>query len=190
MIEQFHPIQTNALPKKDKLKNFAWCVVNSTVFRFTPSHFSVFRKYRVWLTRLFGSKIDYSCNLHPTSKIEYPWNISMGQLSSLGEHCWIYAMDKIMIGEKSCIGKDVQLLTGSHDVNSNCFNLVIRPINIGSAVWIATSATVLQGVTIGEGAVVGATASVYKDVEPWTVVGGNPAKFLKRRIIDDNKNTK
>lgn len=183
MVEQFRPIQTNALPKKEKLKNFVWCIVNNTIFRFSPSHFSIFRKYRVWLTRLFGSRIDYSCNLHPTCKIEYPWNVSMGHISSLGERCWVYAMNKIDIGEKTCIGKDVQLLTGSHDVSSPIFQLVTRPITIGSAVWIATRATILPGVTIGEGAVVGATASVYKDVEPWTVVGGNPAKVLKNRLL-------
>lgn len=185
MIEQFHPIQTNALPKKEKLKNFVWCIVNRTLFRCTPSHFSVFRKYRIWLTRIFGSKIDYSCNLHPTCKIEYPWNISMGQLSSLGEDCWAYAMDKVNIGEKTCIGKDVYLLTGSHDVSSPIFKLVTKPITIGSAVWIATGATILQNVTIGDGAVVGATASVYKNVEPWTVVGGNPAKEIKIRRLNE-----
>lgn len=183
MIEQFHPIQTNALPKKEKFKNFIWCLVNNTLFRFTPSHFSVFRKYRVWLTRLFGSDIEYSCNLHPACKIEYPWNVSMGRLSSLGERSWIYAMNKITIGEKTCIGKGVQLLTGSHDVSSPSFRLVTKPVSVGAAVWVATNATVLPGITIGEGAVVGATASVYKDVEPWTVVGGNPAKVLKKRMI-------
>lgn len=183
MIEQFSAIQTNALPKKEKLKNFVWGIVNKTLFRCTPSHFSLFRKYRVWLTRLFGSEIDYSCSLHPTCKIEYPWNVSMGHLSSLGECSWVYAMDKISIGEKSCIGKDVQLLTGSHDIGSPIFQLITRPISIGSAVWIATRATILPNVCIGEGAVVGATASVYKDVEPWTVVGGNPAREIKKRTI-------
>ena len=102
----------------------------------------------MWLTRLFGSKIDYTCSLHPSCKIEYPWNVTMGGLSSLGEQSWVYAMAPITIGEKSCIGKDVYLLTGSHDVNSPHFTLVTRNITIGSAVWLATGCKVLPGICI------------------------------------------
>ena len=88
-----------------------------------------------------------------------------------------------MIGKNVCIGEDVRLITGSHDVTSPHFNLVTRPITINDNVWIATGAIVLPGVTIGEGAVVGAGSVVTKDVEPWTVVGGNPAKFIKKREL-------
>lgn len=183
MTDCFNPIQTNAMPIKDKVMNFIWLFINRTFFRFSPSHLSIFRKYRVWLTRLFGSKIDYSCNLHPTCKIEYPWNVVMGNLSSLGENSWIYAMGKITIGCKTCIGKDVYLLTGSHDVSSSDFMLVTRPINIGSAVWLATGCCVMPNVTIHDGCVCGAFSVVVKDVEPWAVVGGNPAKYLKKRIL-------
>ena len=83
-----------------------------------------------------------------------------------------------MIGKNVCIGEDVRLITGSHDVTSPHFNLVTRPITINDNVWIATGAIVLPGVTIGEGAVVAAGAVVTKDVEPWSVVAGNPAKFI------------
>ena len=82
-----------------------------------------------------------------------------------------------------CIGEDVRLLTGSHDIGSVHFDLVTKPISVGDAAWIATGAIILPGVTIGEGAVVAAGAVVTKDVEPWTVVGGNPAKFIKKRVI-------
>lgn len=88
-----------------------------------------------------------------------------------------------MIGKNVCIGEDVRLITGSHDVTSPHFNLVTRPITINDNVWIATGAIVLPGVTIGEGAVVGAGSVVTKDVEPWSVVAGNPAKFIKKREL-------
>ena len=60
-----------------------------------------------------------------------------------------------------------------------------KPIVIEAQAWVAADAFVGMGVTIGEGAVVGARAAVFKDVEPWTVVGGNPAKFIKNRVIKD-----
>ena len=63
--------------------------------------------------------------------------------------------------------------------------MVTKPITICDNVWVATGAVVLPGVTIGEGAVVGTGAVVTKDVEPWTIVGGNPAKFIKRRELKD-----
>lgn len=95
----------------------------------------------------------------------------------------MYCLDKISIGKKCCVGEDVRLLTGSHDVHSPYFDLVTKPIRIMDNVWIATGATILPGVTVGEGGVVAAGAVVTKDVPPWTVVAGNPAKVVKRREI-------
>lgn len=184
-IESFKPIQTNAMPIKDKVKNLAWCMVNSTLFRFTPPILTFFRKYRILLLKLFGADIEWTVSIHPNAKIEYPWNLKMGNLSSLGKNSWIYAMDKICIGEKTCIGKDVYLLTGSHDIASSTFNLITKPINIGSCCWLTTGVTVLPGVSIGDGCVISANSIVAKTFDAWNVVGGNPAKFIKKRVIKD-----
>ncbi len=75
------------------------------------------------------------------------------------------------------------MLSGSHQLESQYFDLITKPITIKDNVWIATDAIILPGVTIGEGAVVAAGAVVSKDVEPWTVVGGNPARFIKKRVL-------
>ena len=119
-------------------------------------------------------------------RIDYPWRLRMDEKSSLGDGAWAYCLDNITIGKNCCIGEDVRLLTGSHDVASAHFDLVTRPIVIHDHVWIATGAIVLPGITIGEGAVVAAGAVVTKDVEPWMVVGGNPAKFIKKRVLKDD----
>ena len=117
-------------------------------------------------------------------RIDYPWRLTMGDKSSLGDGTWAYCLDCIIIGKNCCIGEDVRLLTGSHDVTSPHFDLVTKPIVIHDNVWIATGAIVLPGVTIGEGAVVAAGAVVTKDVPPWTVVGGNPARVIKERRLE------
>ena len=95
----------------------------------------------------------------------------------------MYSLDKISIGKNCCIGEDVRLLTGSHDVHSPTFDLVTKPIVIKDNVWIATGAYIMPGVTIGEGAVAAAGSVVTKDVAPWTVVGGNPTRFIKKREL-------
>lgn len=134
---------------------------------------------------MFGADIDWNVSIHPTATIDYPWNLSMLNMSSLGERSWIYAMDKISIGEKSCIGKDVYLLTGSHNIECSTFDLVTKPINIGKCCWVATASTLLPGVSLGDFCVVGANSVVTKCFDNYSVVGGNPAKFIKKRIIND-----
>ena len=75
------------------------------------------------------------------------------------------------------------LCAASHDHRRASLPLVKAPITIGASAWIAADVFVGPGVVVGEGAVVAARACVVKDVEPWTVVGGNPARFLKKREI-------
>lgn len=94
-------------------------------------------------------------------------------------------MAPISIGELTCIGKDVYLLTGSHDIDTHTFDLVTKPITIGNGCWIATAATVLQGTSIDDYSVVAANSVVCKNIESHSVVGGNPAKFIKKRIIKE-----
>jgi len=103
--------------------------------------------------------------------------------SSIGPHSWIYALDRIIIGEKTCIGDGVKVLTGTHAVSDPTFALVTAPVTIGDACWIATSAMIFPGVTVGEGAVVGACSVVTKDVAPWIIVAGNPARFIRKREL-------
>lgn len=135
------------------------------------------------LLKLFGANVDWTSSIHPSAKIEYPWNLKIGPLSSLGEKSWIYAMAPITIGEKTCIGKEAYLITGSHNISSNNFELITRPINIGDCCWLTTGVTILPGVEIGNYSVIAANSTVTKSVDSWSVMGGNPAKFIKKREI-------
>lgn len=179
---KYNPVQTTPFTLKVKLKSKLWSLVNFTFFRYSP-FFA--RKFRIALVKLFGGEIDWSCSLHRNSVIDHPWNLKMGKLSSLAENTWAYCLDKIEIGEKCCIGKDVFLLTGSHEINSLNFNLITFPIVIGDGVWIATRANILPNTMIGSFSVVAAGSIVTKNIEPYSIVGGNPAKFIKKRVINE-----
>lgn len=160
-----------------------WKCFQFTVFRFSWR----FNGFRCFLLRAFGASFPHGgVSVHPGATIVGPGNITIGRTSSIGNHAWVYALDKITIGEKSCIGEYVKLLAGYHDISTMNFAFRTKPITIGSCVWIATGAMVLPGVTIGDGAVVAAGAVVTKDVEPWTVVGGNPARFIKKRELHED----
>ncbi len=180
---EFNPIQTNALPTKVKFLNLIWCIFNRTIFRIIPPYTSFFKKFKVLILRLFGAKVAWTANIHSSAKIEYPWNLSMGHLSSLGENCWVYAMNKISIGSKTCIDKNVFLITGSHDISSSTFDLITKPINIGDNVWITTGCYILPGISIGNFSVVATNSVVVTNINDNSVVGGNPAKFIKKREI-------
>ena len=122
-------------------------------------------------------------SIHPSVKIDFPWRLKMGKDSSLGKKVWAYCLNDITIGDYSCIGQEVYLLTGSHDISSSTFGLVTKPIEIGNGVWIATASTVLPGVKLSDMTVVGAGSVVVKSTDENDVVGGNPAKFIKKREI-------
>ena len=126
--------------------------------------------------------MSWRASIARMSRVDYPWKVSVGAHATVCNGAWLYALDRIEIGEWASIGEDVKLLTGSHDVNSSEFRLITKPIVIGDMAWVATSAVVLPGVTVGEGAVVAAGAVVTKDVAPWTVVAGNPARIIKKRV--------
>jgi len=132
---------------------------------------------------MFGAKVAWSCSLDNTATIVAPWNLHMAARASIGEYSVIRCRDKVKMGHDSCIGRGVYILTASHNISSPDFEMISSPITIGDDVWIATQSIVCRGVNIGDGSVVGAGALVVKDVEPWTVVGGNPAKFIKKREI-------
>lgn len=189
MIDVYQPSQKSLerAPFKIILLGKIWGCVYGTLYRYSWR----FNSFRMMLLRIFGAKLHARpkgyVSLNPKARIESPWNIEIGNLSSIGNQAWIYALDKITIGEKTCIGEQVKLLTGYHDISTLNFAFRTKPITIGSCVWIATGATVLPGVTIGDGAVVAAGAVLTKDVEPWTVVGGNPAKFIKKRVLKDEE---
>ena len=83
------------------------------------------------------------------------------------------------------MSREAFLCCAGHDISSPIMELTFAPITIGSNCWIAGRTIVMPGVTIGDGAVVGAGAVVTKDVAPWMVVGGNPAREIKRRELRD-----
>ena len=134
--------------------------------------------------RLFGAEIPNTSGVHPTAHIYMPWNLKMGHYSVIGSGVHVLNAAPFTMGQNCVVSERAYICCASHNIYSNAHEQLHKPIIMNDRSWVAAEAFVGIGVTIGEGAVVGARAAVFKDVEPWTVVGGNPAKFIKKRIIE------
>jgi putative colanic acid biosynthesis acetyltransferase WcaF len=166
---------------KDKLRRAIWNAAYSLFFRRSPR---MCFSYRRWLLKVFGAQLGEPIYTYPTTRIYAPWNLQMGNNSTLGPDVDCYSMAKICIGDNTVVSQYSYLCSGSHDITHPAMPLIFHPINLGEGVWVCADVFVGPGVTIGDGAVVGARSSVFRDVEPWTIVGGNPARFIKPRIVD------
>lgn len=174
----------NWLSRKNKMGRAAWILVSFVLFK--PFFLSLFNPWRLFLLRCFGAKLHPKAHVYSSVIIWAPWNLEMDEYSALAAGVNVYNTGKIKIGAHTTISQGAYLCPGSHDFNDPKFPMICADLTIEDQVWIATEAFVGgMGITVKQGAVVGARACVFKDVEPWTIVGGNPAKYIKDRIIND-----
>ena len=173
----------NRLSKKNQFLRLLWSIVWSICARPFPR--SNGNLWKIFLLKLFGAKISDTAVIYSTARIYAPWNLEMGDYSCLAPDVDCYNVDKVIIGAHSTISQKSYLCTASHDITKSTNPLVTAPIIIKDQVWVGAAVFIGMGVTIHKGAVVGARANVFKNVDSWTVVVGNPAKFIKKRIIYD-----
>ncbi|CAN5559809.1 colanic acid biosynthesis acetyltransferase WcaF [soil metagenome] len=156
----------------------AWTIVRATVW---PLAWKRVPSLRCTILRLFGAQTTLKAEISATARIEFPWRLTFGEFIAIGPRVHLYNLGRLTIGSRTIISQDVYVCGGTHDYHSPTFDLIRAPITIGNDVWIAAGAFIGPGVTIGDGAVVAARAVVVKDVPPWTVVAGNPARVIKQR---------
>ena len=145
-----------------------------------------FRKMFGWrrlILRLFGANIGHHVHVYNTAVIYMPWNLEIGDYSGIGEHALVYNLGKIKIGKFATVSQRVHLCAGSHDYTDSALPLLKLPITIGDKSWICADAFIGPNVSVGEGAIVGARAVAVKDVGEWDIVAGNPAKYIKKRVV-------
>lgn len=136
---------------------------------------------RKLLSELFGYKVSSSLRVFPPFYTDYGKNINIGEGVFINACCHFQDHGGVTIGDGCQIGHNVIFATLNHELEPERRKTTRpAPIVLGKNVWIGSNATILPGVTIGDNAVVAAGAVVTKDVAPDTVVGGVPAKFIKR----------
>lgn len=163
---------------KSKLYVQLWWLVQATLINLSPQVLYGWRSF--WL-RLFGAKIGKKVLIRPSVKITYPWKVSIGDYSWIGDDVVLYSLGEIEIGSNSVISQKSYLCTGSHDYTKETFDIFSKKIAIGDSCWLATDVFVAPGITISDGAIVGARSSVLRDIDANTINVGSPSKIIKKR---------
>lgn len=163
---------------REKYARLLWAMVQATLFRLS---FTTWYRWRVLLLRLFGAKVDWSCRIRRTACFECPWNFTAGPNCAVGDHAIIYALGPITLGRRVSISQYSHLCAGTHDFSRFDLPLLRPPITLKDDAWLGADAFVGPGVTLHEGALLGARSSAFSDLEPWSINVGNPAKKIRDR---------
>lgn len=166
--------------RREKLLRLLWAFFQLPFASFMPKQLS---PVRIALLKLFGAKIGPSCEIGSGVKIWIPWNLTMGERSAIGFQAEIYNFAPVVIGRHVVVSQYTYVCTASHDYTHPHFPLFSEPITIGSQAWVAAGCLLSPGVTIGEGAVIGARSLVTKSMPAWTVCAGSPCKPMKPRVM-------
>ena len=124
---------------------------------------------RTALLRAFGAEIGTGVLIRHRVRVLWPWKLTVGDHTWIGEGAWILNLEPVTIGAHVCVSQEALLCTGSHDHRAADFRYRNAPITVDDGAWVATRATVLAGVKVGRCAVVGAGAVLHKDLPELTL---------------------
>jgi len=156
------------------------CLMLLNLTTYIPLH-----SLRNWIWRLSGLTLGPHSTFHTGVRVYDPRHIVVGEGTIVGYGSFIDGRDKVEIGDHTDIASEVMIYSQEHDLTAPDFHAVEAPVSIGDYVFIGPRAIILPGVTIGNGAVVAAGAVVTKDVAPFDIVGGVPAKMIAQRKLKD-----
>ncbi len=165
-------------PGRGKLVQVVWYFVSVALFE---SGWFPLGGVKRAILRAFGARIGQNVTIKPNLRIKYPWRLVVGDHVWIGQECWIDNLVEVRIGSHVCVSQRVYLCTGGHDHRRRGFDLKCGEIVIEDGAWVAASAVVLGGVTVGANALVAAGSAVTRDVPAAKIVGGCPAKVIADR---------
>lgn len=167
-------------PGRSKLLRALWLFIGLPLLRCGLLPFSSLRRL---ILRCFGARVAHGVVLRSGIRVKYPWLLSIGEYTWIGEDVWVDNVAHVQIGANACISQGTYLCTGNHDWSDPIFGLVVQPIVLEDGAWVGTRALVCPGVTVGRCGVVVAGSVVTKSVPAFEIHSGNPAQFMKRRAF-------
>jgi putative colanic acid biosynthesis acetyltransferase WcaF len=164
-----------------KLKIILWYIL-SRVFIDTSIPFPYSLKRSI--LRLFGAKVGKRVVFKQRVIIKYPWFLTVGDETWIGENVWIDNLTDVTVGKNCCLSQGSMLLTGNHDYKKSTFDLILKPIILEDGSWVGAKATVCPGVTIHSHAVLSVGSVATTDLKSSTIYQGNPAVNKTQRLIN------
>ncbi|MEM7625327.1 MAG: putative colanic acid biosynthesis acetyltransferase [Planctomycetota bacterium] len=161
-----------------KAGRMLWSVVEVTLFRMT---WPTWYRYRAFLLRCFGADVSPASRIRRTCRFMCPWNLSVGAGTATGENVYFYCLGEVRVGARVTLSHDAVLCAGSHDYRTIEMPLLRPPVAVQDDAWVAFGGFVGPGVTVGAGAILAARGVAVRDLEPWGIYGGNPAKRIADR---------
>ena len=169
-------------PPKVKLLRAIWGLFQLPFLPYTPKALS---PLRIALLKLFGARIASRCEVGAGVKIWVPWNLTMGERSTIGANTEIQNFVPVIIGRHVVISQRNYICTSTHDHTHPYFPTISTPIVIGSQSWVASECVLGPGAEIGEGAVISVRSVVSSAMPPWMVCAGSPCRPLVERVIQE-----
>lgn len=165
-----------------RIKQAGWYLVNILFFVNPLNPVSSIKRT---LLRWFGAKIGKGVVVKPAVNIKYPWKLTIGDHTWIGERVWIDNLTEVSIGNNVCLSQGAMLLTGNHNFAKTNFDLMVAGIKLEDGVWIGAQAMVCPGVQCATHAVLTARSVATKNMEAYTIYQGNPAVPVKQREISE-----
>jgi putative colanic acid biosynthesis acetyltransferase WcaF len=160
-------------------KRGSWYIVNAILFDSWIPFYGIKR----FTLRLWGAKIGRGVIIKPKVNIKYPWKLSIGDHTWIGERVWIDNLDQVDIGKNCCLSQGAMLLCGNHRYDLVTFDLFTQPIKIEDGAWIGAQSTILPGTHVCSHAVIQAGITFHGKAEPHTIHGQKIDFFLKKRNL-------
>jgi putative colanic acid biosynthesis acetyltransferase WcaF len=163
---------------RNRLARVLWGVAYVLLFRFSPRPLHA---WRAALLRCFGAQLGRNCHIYPKCRIWAPWNLHCEDGGTIADEAIVYNAAKVHLGVHAIVSQQAYICTATHDIDDPAFPMITAPISLGRYAWVCARAAVLPGVTVHEGAVLGLGSVASKDLEPWKVYVGIPARIVKER---------
>ena len=186
-MEKTSPIQTDLSGYNNDwykpggaVKRLAWYLASRI---FINTYFPIPMFLKRWILSSFGAKIGVNVVIKPKVNIKYPWFLSIGDNTWIGEKVWIDNLTMVDLGANVCLSQGCLLLTGNHDFTSSSFDLITKAIVVEDGAWIGAQATVCPGVTVRTHAVLTVSSTATKDLTAFGIYQGNPAVLIKKRYL-------
>jgi putative colanic acid biosynthesis acetyltransferase WcaF len=163
-----------------------WDLVWTVFCVWTPKPFNGWRLF--WL-QLFGCKMDGKPFVHQRARIDVPWNLTLHDRSCLGDRAHAYSLGEIELGARSTVAQETYLCAATHKFSDPKLPLQTAKITIGDDAFLAARVFVMPGISIGDGALIGACSVVTQDMPPWTVCAGHPCAPIRKREFKESNTT-
>lgn len=169
-------------------KGRSWFLIGLWHFFGAPvlrSNWLPFPSLKTAVLRAFGASIGRGAYIKPGIHVKFPWYLKVGEYCWLGENVWIDNLAPVTIGSHVCVSQGVYLCTGNHDWSSRNMKLFRSSISLHDGCWVGARSLVGPGTVIGVGAIVTAGSVVTRSVPAGQIWGGNPARYVRDRVMRD-----